>query len=150
MKNKNIKTDSSFKWTKQLLQHIFAEQYEQGLRYLQVLYMHPKQALPILVLVSEERQIFIEWLTILFGENMVLSGNTVINCNTVPTNLKDNRLWVREIQSLDAELNHNMLDNLIGEIPNFLIHLIDLPKENNSKSRMAFKTNELNTTVNSI
>ena len=34
------------------LQHIFAEQYEMGLDYLQLLYTQPLQRLPILLLVS--------------------------------------------------------------------------------------------------
>ena len=35
--------------------HIFGDQYELGLDYLQILYTMPQQKLPILLLVSEER-----------------------------------------------------------------------------------------------
>lgn len=65
----------TWKWTKILLEHVFGEQYDLGIRYLQALYLHPDRALPILVLVSKERQTgkttFINWLNIIFGANMV-------------------------------------------------------------------------------
>ena len=38
-----------------LVRHIFGEQYELGMDYLQLLYLQPIQKLPILLLVSEER-----------------------------------------------------------------------------------------------
>ena len=37
-----------------LVEHIFGEQYELGMDYLQLLYLKPTQKLPILLLVSEE------------------------------------------------------------------------------------------------
>lgn len=40
---------------KKLLFHIFGEQYELGMDHLQLLYLRPVQKLPILLLVSEER-----------------------------------------------------------------------------------------------
>lgn len=56
-----------------LLKHIFGEQYELGLKYLKILYELPKQALPILCLVSQERQTgkttFLNWMNIIFGDN---------------------------------------------------------------------------------
>jgi len=63
-------------WTKILLNHVFGEQVELGIRYLQVLYLHPDRMLPILVLVSKERQTgkttFLNWLIMIFGDNMVV------------------------------------------------------------------------------
>lgn len=68
--------DIQWYWTKTLMEHIFGEQYKTGLKYLKVLYDMPKQALPILVLTSEERQTgkstFVDYLTILFGDNAVV------------------------------------------------------------------------------
>lgn len=65
-----------FEWTEKLLRHIFGEHYELGLKYLKVLYEHPKQTLPILVLISEERQTgkttFVNYMSILFGANTVV------------------------------------------------------------------------------
>jgi hypothetical protein len=63
-------------WTKILLEQIFAEQYEIGLKYIQCLYMHPKQPLPVLALISKERSTgkstFLDWLISIFGPNMVI------------------------------------------------------------------------------
>lgn len=62
-------------WSDTILKHIFGEQLNLGLRYLQALYLHPERMLPILVLVSKERQTgkttFINWLNMMFGANMV-------------------------------------------------------------------------------
>lgn len=64
------------KWSMKLMNHIFGEQIEQGLKYCKILYENPKQALPILVPVSEERQTgkstFVDWQSIVFGGNMVI------------------------------------------------------------------------------
>lgn len=65
----------SWDWTEILIKHIFGEQYELGMRYLQALYLYPARILPVLVLVSKERQTgkttFINWLNMIFGGNMV-------------------------------------------------------------------------------
>jgi hypothetical protein len=58
-----------------LVKHIFGDKYEIGLKYLKVLYEFPKQILPIIVLVSEERgtgkTTFLNWMDMIFGENCV-------------------------------------------------------------------------------
>lgn len=63
-------------WTEILLRHIFGDQYEQGLRYMQMLYLYPKHQTVILVLVSTERMTgkstFLEYLNVLFGSNFAL------------------------------------------------------------------------------
>jgi hypothetical protein len=63
-----------WKWTEVLLKHIFGEQYALGIRYFQSLYLHPDHILPILSLVSKERQTgkttFINWLNMVFGNNV--------------------------------------------------------------------------------
>ena len=45
----------TFPYIESLVHHIFGEQYELGMDYLQLLYLQPVQKLPILLLVSEER-----------------------------------------------------------------------------------------------
>jgi hypothetical protein len=64
---------------KTLLRHIFGEQFEMGLDYIQLMYQRPKQQLPILCLVSKERQTgkttFCNFLSDLFGENAIIVGN---------------------------------------------------------------------------
>ena len=47
--------EGDFPSIRSLVEHIFGEQYELGMDYLQLLYLQPVQKLPILLLVSEER-----------------------------------------------------------------------------------------------
>lgn len=65
--------------TKQFLEHIFGEHYEYGLDYIQILYQHPTQILPILCLVSKDNQTgkttFLDFLKLIFGENACKVGN---------------------------------------------------------------------------
>lgn len=61
--------------TKILMSHIFGDQIELGFKYIKVLYEHPMQILPVLVLGSTERgtgkTTFLDWIAALFGENSV-------------------------------------------------------------------------------
>jgi hypothetical protein len=62
--------------TMEVLNHIFGEQMILGLQYLKVLFEYPKQILPVLVLVSTERETgkttFLNWISMIFGNNSVL------------------------------------------------------------------------------
>ncbi|MFG6425829.1 MAG: helicase [Muribaculaceae bacterium] len=62
-----------------LVRHIFGSQYELGLDYLQLLYTNPLQKLPILLLVSEERNTgkstFLNFLKALFEANVTFNTN---------------------------------------------------------------------------
>lgn len=202
----------NFEWTRKLIKHIFADQYDHGMTYLQCLYMYPKQSLPILVLVSEERQTgkstFVDWLSILFGDNMVIAnpedigssfnssysdkniiaieesrfdsvqtteklknlatqkkilvnakhqqpyslpffGKLIITSNDEhkfsKVDEKEIRYWVRKIPSLTGKANHDILHDLMEEIPYFLKALIDLPKPDFSRSRMVFTEEDIQT-----
>ena len=68
-----------FQLIKMFLQHIFGEQYEMGVDYLQLLYTKPLQRLPILMLVSKERNTgkttFLNLLKAIFGRNMTFNTN---------------------------------------------------------------------------
>jgi len=199
----------SWKWTKILMQHIFGEQYEQGMTYLQVCYTLPKQALPVLVLVSEKRQTgkstFIDWMNAIFGNNMgIINPDDIgrdFNANYATNNiiaieetLIDKSASVEKIKSLSTQKfitvnmkhvshfkipffgkiimasnnehkflkvdeeeirffirkidipefqNHNILNDMIKEIPAFLHHLKNLPKPDLSKSRMVLTQDEI-------
>jgi predicted house-cleaning NTP pyrophosphatase (Maf/HAM1 superfamily) len=77
--------------TLSFIKHIFGEdeikidekttvkRYELGLDYITLLYKKPQQILPILSLVSSERQTgkttFTKWLSMIFTENMAMVGN---------------------------------------------------------------------------
>ena len=75
--HKPSEVDDEFPATAFMLNHIFGDDnFLLGVKYMQVLYLHPKQALPILALVSTERgtgkTTFINWISMLFGANSVL------------------------------------------------------------------------------
>lgn len=59
-----------------LMNHIFGDQVELGYQYMKVLYEHPKQILPVLVMVSSTRETgkttFLNWVDMIFGENSIL------------------------------------------------------------------------------
>ena len=62
-----------------LMRHIFGEQFELGLDYMQLLYRQPTQKLPILLLVSEERNTgkttFLNFLKAVFQDNTTFNTN---------------------------------------------------------------------------
>lgn len=62
-----------------LMEHIFGEQYDLGMNYLQLLYLYPIQKLPNLLLVSEERNTgkstFLNFLKAIFQNNVTFNTN---------------------------------------------------------------------------
>ena len=75
----HIPKEGEFNHIQSLIEHIFGEQYELGMDYLQLLYLKPTQKLPILLLVSEERNTgkstFLNFLKALFQENVTFNTN---------------------------------------------------------------------------
>ena len=71
--------EGDFPSIRSLVEHIFGEQYELGMDYLQLLYLQPIQKLPILLLVSEERNTgkstFLNFLKSLFQNNVTFNTN---------------------------------------------------------------------------
>ena len=71
--------EGDFTSIRSLVEHIFGEQYELGMDYLQLLYLQPIQKLPILLLVSEERNTgkstFLNFLKALFQNNVTFNTN---------------------------------------------------------------------------
>ena len=71
--------EGDFSSIRSLVEHIFGEQYELGVDYLQLLYLQPIQKLPILLLVSEERNTgkstFLNFLKALFQNNVTFNTN---------------------------------------------------------------------------
>jgi len=61
------------------IKHIFGEHYELGLDYLQLIYTQPTQRLPVLCLVSEQRETgkttFLNLLKEIYGNNMTFNTN---------------------------------------------------------------------------
>ena len=71
--------EGDFSYIRSLVRHIFGEQYELGMDYLQLLYLQPIQKLPIPLLVSEERNTgkstFLNCLKLLFQNNVTFNTN---------------------------------------------------------------------------
>ena len=71
--------EGGFPCIQSLVRHIFGEQYELGMDYLQLLYLQPVQKLPILLLVSEERNTgkstFLNFLKAVFENNVTFNTN---------------------------------------------------------------------------
>jgi hypothetical protein len=76
----HIPKQGAWVWTKRLIEHVFGDQYELGLRYLQILYLYPERSTVILALVSIERQTgkttFLNWINALFGANVAVISST--------------------------------------------------------------------------
>ena len=71
--------EGEFPCIRSLVRHIFGDQYELGMDYLQLLYLRPVQKLPILLLVSKERNTgkstFLNFLKALFQNNVTFNTN---------------------------------------------------------------------------
>ncbi|MDD3543413.1 MAG: DUF5906 domain-containing protein [Petrimonas sp.] len=71
--------EDDFPYIRLFLEHIFEEQIELGFDYIQLLYVRPTQMLPILLLVSNERETgkttFLKFLKALFGKNATFNTN---------------------------------------------------------------------------
>jgi hypothetical protein len=76
------------------LTHVFGEQLDLGLDYLKILLLHPTQMLPILCLVSTERNTgkttFLNFLKAIFGDNMTINSNEDFRSNF-------NAEWARKL-----------------------------------------------------
>ena len=74
-----------WKITKNFITHIFGEHYQLGLDYLKLLLEKPLQKLPILCLVSKQRNTgkttFLNYLKAIFGKNMTVNTNEEFNSN---------------------------------------------------------------------
>ena len=75
----HVPCSGDFPYIREFLLHIFGEQIEFGLDYLQILYTQPTQMLPILLLVSNERNTgkttFLRFLKMIFGKNATFNTN---------------------------------------------------------------------------
>jgi mannose/fructose/N-acetylgalactosamine-specific phosphotransferase system component IIB len=117
-------------WSSIIMEHIFGEQINLGYQYLKVLYQHPKQILPILVLASQTRQTgkstFINWLNQIFGANMVVinpeeimgafnSSFAKANIIAIEETVSDKSATVEKLKSLSTQkfinVNQKFIDN---------------------------------------
>ncbi|MFR9542939.1 MAG: primase-helicase family protein [Rikenellaceae bacterium] len=75
-----VPKEGDFPKIKEFLIHIFQEQYEMALDYFQLLYTNPLQRLPIVMLVSPERNTgkttFLNLIKAMFGSNVTFNTNS--------------------------------------------------------------------------
>ena len=75
----HIPQKGKFPHIQELILHIFGEHYELGMDYFQFLYLNPVQKLPILLLVSQERNTgkstFLNFLKAIFQDNVTFNTN---------------------------------------------------------------------------
>jgi len=108
-KKGNCKTILAF------VEHIFGKQFELGLDYIQVLFLYPKERLPILALVSSSRETgkstFLYFLKLIFDGNMTILNNEDLRSNF-------NSEWISKIllavdeTFLDKKSDSERLKNL--------------------------------------
>ncbi|WP_090752594.1 primase-helicase family protein [Nonlabens sp. Hel1_33_55] len=91
--------------TLEFLKHIFGEQMELGLDYLQIMYLDPKHFLPVLCLVSKERNTgkstFGKWIKDIYEDNALFIG----------------------VRDLASQFNGDWLNNLVLIIDETMISL---------------------------
>jgi hypothetical protein len=75
----HVPCSGKFPHIRSFLEHIFGKQIELGFDYLQILYTRPTQMLPIVLLVSTERNTgkttFLRFLKMIFGKNATFNTN---------------------------------------------------------------------------
>lgn len=99
-------------WSYRMLKHVFDEHYELGLIYMQCLYLHPMQTLPILGLVSRENQTgkstFANWISMIFGAN-----SSIIDVNSFGSDFTEafaerNIVVIEEAKSKDEKIMNKL------------------------------------------
>ena len=161
----HVPVPGDFPCIRSLVEHIFGEQYGLGMDYLQLLYLYPVQKLPILLLVSEERNTgkstFLNFLKAVFQNNVTFNtnedfrsqfnsdwaGKLLIMVDEVLLNRREDsetRYWVRKIVPLRND-DTDFLQKLKAEIPAFLHFLQHRQLSTEKESRMWFNPKLLET-----
>lgn len=100
----------------ELLRHIFGDQYDLGLDYVQLLYLKPMQKLPLLLLVSQEnntgKSTFCNFLEKVFGANVTGVNSEGLKNRFTSTWMNKLVVYVEE-KLFDKEEDTDMLKNLV-------------------------------------
>ena len=149
--------EGDFPCIRSLVEHIFGEQYEQGMDYLQLLYLYPIQKQPILLLVSEERNTgkstFLNFLKAIYQNNVTFNTNEDFRSQfnsdwagklLIMVDAGETRYWVRKIVPLKSD-DTDFLQKLKTEIPAFLHFLQHRQLSTGKESRMWFNPKLLET-----
>ena len=103
-----------------VLRHIFGDQIALGIKYMKVLYENPKQMLPIIVLVSKEKgtgkTTFLNWLYILFGQNVTTVNPENLNSEFNSSYAKKNILLFEEMFSEKSAAYQKVMSLTTGKM----------------------------------
>ena len=95
-----VPQSGSWETTRRFLEHLFGDMVEVIYDYLTILYVHPKQKLPILLLVSKQKQTgkttFLNYLCLIFKDNVAMLTNDALRS-------KFNSDWVQKLLVLIDE-----------------------------------------------
>jgi len=110
---------ANWKNIEKLLRHIFGEQFQLGLDYFQLLYIHPTQKLPLLLLVSAEnntgKSTLCNFIKVIFGQNVTGVNSESLRSRFSSTWINKLVVYVEE-KLLDKEGDGELLKNLVTEI----------------------------------
>ena len=128
-----------FPHIRSFLNHIFEEQIELGLDYLQILYIRPAQMLPILLLVSNERNTgkttFLRFMKMIFGKNATFNTNEDFRSQF-------NADWANRLLVLVDELLLNKMERYGRKSKTFLLLAITkLKPRAKTDGRLSFLQN---------
>lgn len=105
-------TDESIRHSMGMIKHIFGEQWELGLIYMQQIYLHPMQRLPILGLTSKEnktgKSTFGRWLRAIYGYNTVTIGPKELNSDFSASYGKSNIVIIDEANFQEKKTLENI------------------------------------------
>lgn len=106
-----------------VLRHIFGDQISLGLKYMKVLYEHPKQMMPVIVLVSKEKgtgkTTFLNWLYILFGGNVTTVNPENLHSEFNSSYAQKNILLFEEMFSDKSAAYHKIMALTTGKMITF-------------------------------
>lgn len=113
-------TDKDIPHSLTVLRHIFGDQINLGIRYMKILYENPKQMLPIIVLVSKEKgtgkTTFLNWLYILFGQNVTTVNPENLNSEFNSSYAKKNILLFEEMFSEKSAAYQKVMSLTTGKM----------------------------------
>jgi hypothetical protein len=122
--------DSDIPVSLMFMKHIFGDQIETGFKYMKIIYENPKQTLPILTLVSKERETgkttFINWFEMIFGSNSILiapedilkhfnSNYATKNIVLIDETFVEKQSGVEKLKSLSTAKSINVSQKFVSE-----------------------------------
>ena len=134
-----------------LLEHLFANKIDFALDYMQLLYQHPSQLLPIILLQSKERETgkstFGQWLRDIFEANSIKLGNADLEGNFNSAYVEKLLIVVDET-SLDKRVTSEAIKRMSTEVGKVVVKKKGVPEyETDWIGKFVFCTNNVGTSL---